>query len=500
MAQYINRNAPGAGLASLMAARGRGGDTELVHMTRPEVKRLEASGLMSLNPQTGLPEYFLGGLKNFAKSLVKPRNLAALAAGIMFGPAIYGAIGGAMGTGLFGTLATGALGGAAVGGLTGAIAGQDIPKSIVFGGGTGLAGSAVGYGTGKWADSRALARGHQAQKVIDANKYRQQVAGVYPEKLAEISNMPVSELQTAVQRSDAISKMATQQPDILKKIGITNLPPQSVRTAAFTPVSPETIRSSIQGPGSAGYYDVASRIPGGGIPTPGAVRKARLGTDLFSARTPIQSMKNVGKYYEQSPSKLLSVPSQVLTTRALVEEDEAAEERQKKQEKAMLAGSQRETYTQKDRKYRQPSLRSDPPTLEATLARYYGGIGSGDWGGRWYGSLSGKDIYPDVIAKRGGLVSLEKGGRAFEGKVEGPGHGMQDNVMMPIEGGGIAAVSPKEYVVPADVMAMLGNGNADDGSEKMDRFISTFRKTKYGRDRQPPEMDGSTALQSLIKA
>ena len=69
MAQYINRNAPGSGLATIMAARGRGGDTELVHMTRPEVKKLESSGLMSLNPQTGLPEYFLGGLKNFAKSL-----------------------------------------------------------------------------------------------------------------------------------------------------------------------------------------------------------------------------------------------------------------------------------------------------------------------------------------------------------------------------------------------------------------------------------------------
>ena len=40
MALYIDKNAPGSGLANLMAARGRQGDTELVHMTKPEVQRL----------------------------------------------------------------------------------------------------------------------------------------------------------------------------------------------------------------------------------------------------------------------------------------------------------------------------------------------------------------------------------------------------------------------------------------------------------------------------
>ena len=87
----------------------------------------------------------------------------------------------------------------------------------------------------------------------------------------------------------------------------------------------------------------------------------------------------------------------------------------------------------------------------------------------------------------------------FEGLVQGRGHGMQDNVIMDIkQNGGLLAVSPKEYVVPADVMANLGNGNPDAGAEHMDKFISDFRKKKYGRDKQPPEMDGATALQSLM--
>ena len=88
-------------------------------------------------------------------------------------------------------------------------------------------------------------------------------------------------------------------------------------------------------------------------------------------------------------------------------------------------------------------------------------------------------------------------GMAGGGYVEGEGHGMEDNQMFPIHGGGLAALSPKEYVVPADVMAGLGNGNPDDGAEKMDDFISNFRKEKYGRDKQPPEMDGRQQLEKL---
>ena len=88
-------------------------------------------------------------------------------------------------------------------------------------------------------------------------------------------------------------------------------------------------------------------------------------------------------------------------------------------------------------------------------------------------------------------------GMAGGGYVGGEGHGMEDNQMFKINGGGLAALSPKEYVVPADVMSGLGNGNPDDGAEKMDDFISDFRKEKYGRDQQPPEMDGRKTLENL---
>jgi hypothetical protein len=65
-----------------------------------------------------------------------------------------------------------------------------------------------------------------------------------------------------------------------------------------------------------------------------------------------------------------------------------------------------------------------------------------------------------------GLIGMAAGG-GFSGKVPGQGHGMEDNVYMPIverqAGQQVAtlAVSPDEYVVDAHTMSALGNGNAD---------------------------------------
>ena len=69
--------------------------------------------------------------------------------------------------------------------------------------------------------------------------------------------------------------------------------------------------------------------------------------------------------------------------------------------------------------------------------------------------------YAPSDAKEGGLVSLKHGGE-FSGMVPGDGHGMEDNVYMPITEGpkqvGTLAVSPSEYVVDSYTMAALGNG------------------------------------------
>ena len=58
MAYFTNREAPQSGLANLLAMRGRMGDTELVHMSKPEINMLRTMGKLTSNPMTGLPEAF----------------------------------------------------------------------------------------------------------------------------------------------------------------------------------------------------------------------------------------------------------------------------------------------------------------------------------------------------------------------------------------------------------------------------------------------------------
>jgi len=58
MAFTQNRKAPYGGLGSLLALKGRQGDTELVHMSKPEVTALSRMGKITRNPDTGFVEAF----------------------------------------------------------------------------------------------------------------------------------------------------------------------------------------------------------------------------------------------------------------------------------------------------------------------------------------------------------------------------------------------------------------------------------------------------------
>ena len=102
----------------------------------------------------------------------------------------------------------------------------------------------------------------------------------------------------------------------------------------------------------------------------------------------------------------------------------------------------------------------------------------------------------------GGLIGMAAGGM-FEGRVSGDGHGMEDNVYMPIRDGreqvGTLAVSPKEYVVDAYTMSALGNGNPDEGANVMDEVVENIREQAYGTERQPNEISGLAALRPMTE-
>lgn len=79
---------------------------------------------------------------------------------------------------------------------------------------------------------------------------------------------------------------------------------------------------------------------------------------------------------------------------------------------------------------------------------------------------------PDVpiSAARGGEINGGALSDYAQGRVAGPGDGRSDDVN--------ARVSNKEYVVDAESMALLGNGDPDSGADKMDRLRVNLRKHK----------------------
>ena len=85
----------------------------------------------------------------------------------------------------------------------------------------------------------------------------------------------------------------------------------------------------------------------------------------------------------------------------------------------------------------------------------------------------------------GGITSLgaySDGGRM----VKGPGDGVSDGVPAVIGGGQPAALATDEFVLPARVVAELGNGSSEAGAKKlyamMDRVEAAARKAKRGQD------------------
>lgn len=69
-----------------------------------------------------------------------------------------------------------------------------------------------------------------------------------------------------------------------------------------------------------------------------------------------------------------------------------------------------------------------------------------------------------------------------------PKGGMADTVPSMIDGQAPAALSAGEYVIPADVVALIGDGNTDAGVEVLDSAIAELRQAKTGKKDQPNPM------------
>ena len=103
---------------------------------------------------------------------------------------------------------------------------------------------------------------------------------------------------------------------------------------------------------------------------------------------------------------------------------------------------------------------------------------------------------------RGALGYAQGGdiGQYFEGQVVGNGDGMSDQILFEVEGNSPdkALLSRDEYVIPADVVAMLGNGSSNAGSEQLDGFIKGIRQDSFGTQKQQQQLNAQQGLRGLV--
>tara|TARA_R100001509_G_C4851493_1_gene210260 strand:+ start:180 stop:1001 length:822 start_codon:yes stop_codon:yes gene_type:complete len=84
----------------------------------------------------------------------------------------------------------------------------------------------------------------------------------------------------------------------------------------------------------------------------------------------------------------------------------------------------------------------------------------------------------------GGIAQLRKG-RYLDGDTDG----MADEVPAMIDNEQPAALSDGEFVIPADVVSHLGNGNSDAGAKELETMMDKVRMARTGTKKQAPAID-----------
>lgn len=87
----------------------------------------------------------------------------------------------------------------------------------------------------------------------------------------------------------------------------------------------------------------------------------------------------------------------------------------------------------------------------------------------------------------GGIANLAKGGspRYLAGQTDG----MADKIKANIDGNQEARLSHGEFVVPADVVGHLGNGNSEAGAERLYAMMDRIRKARTGTKKQGKQIN-----------
>jgi hypothetical protein len=101
---------------------------------------------------------------------------------------------------------------------------------------------------------------------------------------------------------------------------------------------------------------------------------------------------------------------------------------------------------------------------------------------------------PDQLTAEGG-IKMARGGIADAGRyLRGKTDGMADEIETSIDEEQPALLSHGEFVIPADVVSHLGNGNSEAGAEKLYSMMDRIREARTGTKEQGKEIDADKFL------
>jgi len=117
---------------------------------------------------------------------------------------------------------------------------------------------------------------------------------------------------------------------------------------------------------------------------------------------------------------------------------------------------------------------------QSTYGQGGGAPGPGPGPGASVGSPGDYGTDQSDSFKSGGLVPLAGGGKI----AIGPGGGLDDLIPTSINGRRAAALSDGEFVMPADVVSMMGDGSSNAGARRLYDMVRQIRESKTGTSRQ----------------
>ena len=505
-------------LAKHVQEKGRGNDSELVHMTPGEVQGLQAlakahGGSLTVNPETGLVE---------AGFLEQVLPIAAAAAATYFtagaaAPALEAALAGTGAAGMGGLFA-GAGAGALVGGTSAAIQGGDVTRSATMGG----LGGAIAGGMGAYDNVGSIfSSGAPVPTTAE---------GVAPAVSAEPGYGTATRANMTPQQYEdirAFTGQAPATPTQLSQVGAAQNAPMVNPNSSYAGYGTVGKAAVLSAPGIGAAFGVNPQ--GNGIPNtnqnfglatlapnfqgyvpaqPNPYYKANYTgyasggiVALAPGGGPVEQMANnnsvmggANNMYPQSQQEhtQFATPSQMPTSAEVVDAGYDPSTNAYTGQMNFVAGGE----VAKKKKQADLTPESNLAKMDPFTASVAG-----------LNNLRHQSYLPNVNPSQsamntlGGIPTAASGGLASLGSysdggrlLKGPGDGMSDNIPAQIGKHQPARLADGEFVVPADVVSHLGNGSTDAGAKRLYSMMDKIRQARTGKKAQGKQINPNKYL------